>query len=104
MSKFALIAAMVFVMGAPSATAQEKMTVDMAKVTCRELTGANHDQFVTFIYWMGGYYNATLRSTVVDLSGYVRAAKKVKAFCQENPNATVMSSAESALGIKFPRR
>jgi acid stress chaperone HdeB len=103
-SKFALIVAMVFVMGAPSAIAQEKMTVDMAKITCGELTEANYDEFVTFIYWMGGYYSATLRSTVVDLSGYVRAAKKVKAFCQKNPSATVMSSAERALGIKMPRR
>jgi acid stress chaperone HdeB len=93
-----------FMMGATSATAQKKMTVDMAKVTCNELTGANYDEFVTFIYWMGGYYNATIRSTVVDLSGYVRAAKKVKAFCQKNPNATVMSSAERVLGIKMPRR
>ena len=103
-SRFALIFAIVFVMSAPSATAQEKMTVDMAKVTCSELTEANYDEFVTLIYWMGGYYNGTLRSTVVDLSGYVRAAKKVKAFCQKNPSATVMSSAERVLGIKIPRR
>jgi hypothetical protein len=80
------------------------MTVDMAKVTCRELTEANYDEFVTFIYWMGGYYNATLHSTVVNLSGHMRAAKKVKAFCQKNPSATVMSSAERALGIKIPQQ
>jgi acid stress chaperone HdeB len=103
-SGFALIVAILFVMVAPCATAQEKMTVDMAKVTCRELTEANYDEFVTFIYWMGGYYNGTLHSTVVNLSGYVRAAKKVKTFCQKNPSATVMSSAERALGIKIPRQ
>jgi hypothetical protein len=64
-----LIVAILFVMVAPCATAQEKMTADMAKVTCRELTEANYDEFVTFIYWVGGYYNATLHSTVVNLSG-----------------------------------
>jgi hypothetical protein len=103
-SRVALIVAIVFAMGVPSATAHEKITVDMAKVTCGELTEANYDEFVAFVYWMGGYYNATLRNTVVDLRGYVRAAKKVKAFCQKNPSATVMSSAERVLGIKMPRR
>lgn len=104
MSRFALIVATVFMISAPSATAQEKMKVDMAKVTCGELTEADHEEFVSLIYWIGGYYNGTRRNTVVDLNSYVRAAKKVKAFCQKNPSATVMSSAEHTLGIKMPRR
>jgi hypothetical protein len=72
-------------MSALYATAREKMAVDMAKVTCGELTEANYEEFLTFVYWMGGYYNGTRRHTVVYLNRYLRAAKKVKAFCQKNP-------------------
>jgi hypothetical protein len=97
MSWFALIVATVLMMSAPSGTAREKMTVDMAKVTCGELTEANYEEFVSFIYWIGGYYNGTLRNTIVDLNAYVRAARKLKAFCQKNPSTTVMSSAERVL-------
>jgi acid stress chaperone HdeB len=53
--------------------------------------------------WMSGYYNSSVRNTVVDLDQYARAAKAVKDFCQRNTRATVMSAAERALGIKMPR-
>ena len=91
-------------MSAPGATAQEKMTVNMAKVTCGELAKAHFEDFVGITMWMSGYYNATLRNTVVDLTEYARAAARVKAYCQKNPSATAMSSAERVLGIKMPRQ
>ena len=53
--------------------------------------------------WLSGYYNASVRNTVVDLAEYARAASKVKTFCQTNPRATVMAAAERTLGIKMPR-
>jgi hypothetical protein len=104
MSRLVLIVAIMLVMGAPHTTAREGLTVDMAKVTCNELTGAGYEDFVNFIYWIGGYYNGTRRSTVVNLREYVRAAKEVKAFCKKNPSATVMPSVERVLGIEMPRR
>ena len=53
--------------------------------------------------WMSGYYNASVRSTVIDLYEFARAAKAVKDYCATSPRATVMSAAERALGIKMPR-
>ena len=44
--------------------------------------------------WLSGYYNSSVRNTVIDLDEFAGAAKKVKDFCQTNPRATVMSASE----------
>jgi acid stress chaperone HdeB len=86
-----------------SAVAEDKMVVDMSKLTCSELTKLGFQDFAGVTMWMSGYYNSSVRNTVVDLDQYARAAKAVKDFCQRNTRATVMSAAERALGIKMPR-
>jgi hypothetical protein len=53
--------------------------------------------------WLSGYYNASVRNTVIDLYQFAQAAKTVKDYCATAPRATVMSGAERALGIKMPR-
>jgi acid stress chaperone HdeB len=89
-------------MPAPS-MAEEKMVVDMSKLTCRELNKLGFQDFAGVTMWLSGYYNASIHNTVVDLEEYARAAKTVKDFCQGKPNATVLSAAERALGIQMPR-
>jgi hypothetical protein len=86
-----------------AATAEDKMVVDMGKLTCRELTKLGFQDFAGITMWLSGYYNATVHSTVVDLNEFAQAAKTVKDFCQTSPQLTVMSAAERALGIKMPR-
>ena len=85
------------------AAAEEKMVVDMSKMTCAELTKLGFQDFAGITMWMSGYYNASVRSTVIDLYEFARAAKAVKDYCATSPRATVMSAAERALGIKMPR-
>lgn len=103
MSKFALVIAAVLAVSATSAQAQEKMIVDMKKLSCAKLTELGFQDFAGVTMWLSGYYNASVRSTVVDLADFARAASQVKSFCQTNPRATVMSAAERTLGIKIPR-
>jgi hypothetical protein len=86
-----------------SARAQEKMVVDMKKLSCAQLTKLGFQDFAGVTMWLSGYYNASVRNTVVDLAEFARAASKVKTFCQTNPRATVMAAAERTLGIKLPR-
>lgn len=88
--------------GAPAA-ADEKMVVDMNKMTCAELTKLGFQDFAGITLWMSGYYNASIRSTVIDLYEFAHAAKTVKDYCATSPRATMMSAAERALGIKMPR-
>ena len=94
--------AMLLALGGP-AVAEDRMVVDMSKMTCRELTKLGFDDFAGITMWLSGYYNASVRNTVVDLYQFAAAAKSVKDFCQTSPQSTVMSAAERALGIKMPR-
>jgi acid stress chaperone HdeB len=88
---------------AAPAAAEDKMVVDMSKMTCAELTKLGFQGFAGITMWMSGYYNASVRSTVIDLYEFAQAAKTVKDYCATSPRATVMSAAEKALGIKMPR-
>jgi acid stress chaperone HdeB len=86
------------------AAAEDKMVVDMSKMTCSELTRLGFQDFAGITMWLSGYYNASVRNTVIDLDQFAQAAKTVKDFCQTSPQSTVMSAAERALGIKMPRK
>ena len=79
------------------------MVVDMSKMTCSELTKLGFQDFAGITMWLSGYYNASVRNTVIDLYQFAQAAKTVKDYCATAPRATVMSGAERALGIKMPR-
>jgi acid stress chaperone HdeB len=103
MSKFAFIIAAMLAVGSMSARAEEKMIVDMKKMTCGQLTKLGFQDFAGLTMWLSGYYNSSIRNTVVDLAQYAQAATNVKNFCQTNARATVLSAAERVLGIKMPR-
>jgi hypothetical protein len=103
MKRFALMVAAMLSVSSLSARAEEKMTVDMSKLTCSQLTKLGFQDFAGLTMWLSGYYNASVRNTVIDLDQFAQAAKTVKDFCQTSPRATVMSAAEHALGIKMPR-
>lgn len=85
------------------AAAEDKMVVDMSRMTCRELTKLGFQDFSGITMWLSGYYNASVRNTVIDLYQFAQAAKSVKDFCQTSPQSTVLSATERALGIKMPR-
>lgn len=85
------------------AAAEDKMVVDMSKLTCGELIKLGFQDFAGVTMWLSGYYNASVRSTVIDLYESAHAAKKVKDYCERSPRAAVMSAAEQTLGIKMPR-
>ena len=88
---------------ASAARAEDKMVVDMSRLTCTELTRLGFQDFAGITMWLSGYYNAGVRNTVIDLDQFAQAAKTVKDYCATTPRATVMSAAERALGIKMPR-
>jgi acid stress chaperone HdeB len=102
MSRYIIALAVLLSLAAPAA-AEDKMVVDMSKMTCAELTKLGFQDFAGITMWMSGYYNASVRSTVIDLYEFAQAAKNVKDYCATSPRATVMSAAEKALGIKMPR-
>ena len=103
MSKFAFIIAAMLSVSSVSAFAEEKMVVDMRKLSCSQLTKLGFQDFAGVTMWLSGYYNSSIRNTVIDLEQFARAATKVKEFCQTNPRTTVLAATERALGIRMPR-
>ena len=103
MSKLIVATLAALLLAQSQAAAEEKMVVDMSKTTCAELTKLGFQDFAGITMWLSGYYNASVRNTVIDLYQFAQAAKTVKDYCATNPRATVMSGAERALGIKMPR-
>src|SRR5215510_14284623 len=103
MSKLIVVTLAAMLLAQSQATAEDNMVVDMSKMTCAELTRLGFQDFAGITMWMSGYYNASVRNTVIDLDRFAQAAKTVKDHCATSPRATVMSAAERALGIKMPR-
>jgi len=103
MSRFVFVIAAMLSVSPVSGGAEEKMVVDMGKLTCSQLTKLGFQDFAGVTMWLSGYYNSSIRNTVIDLAQFARAATKVKNYCQTNARATVLSAAERALGIRMPR-
>ena len=72
--------AIVVSLAAPAA-AEDKMVVDMSKLTCGELTKLGFQDFAGVTMWLSGYYNASVRNTTIDLDQFALAAKTVKDYC-----------------------
>jgi hypothetical protein len=102
MRKLLVGTVILLLLGKPAA-AEDKMVVDMSKMTCRELTKLGFQDFSGITMWLSGYYNASVRNTVIDLYQFAQAAKTVKNFCETSPQSAIMSATERALGIKMPR-
>ena len=91
-----MVAALVLVL-APCSVARSQVTIDVAKITC--------DQFVLFkvtdprniAIWLSGYHGKR-DTTLVDTQLLTATADKVKSFCLQKPQATVMQAVESVVG------
>jgi len=82
---------------APAARAQ--VTIDVSKITCKEFLYDTITVPDNIAYWLSGYYNGKRGNTVFDvnvLKGYVT---KVQDYCLRHQDITVMTAAETLLGV-----
>ena len=92
-----MVAALVLAL-APCSVAQSQVTIDVAKITC--------DQYILFkvtdprniAIWMSGYYHGKRDNTLVDTQLLTATADKIKSFCLQKPQATVMQAVETVIG------
>ncbi|MEA2997893.1 MAG: hypothetical protein QOG74_3442 [Alphaproteobacteria bacterium] len=92
-----MVAALVLVL-APCSVARSQVTIDVAKITC--------DQYILFkvtdprniAIWISGYYHGKRDNTLVDTQQLAAYADKVKSFCLQKPQATVMQAVETVIG------
>jgi len=87
------IAAVALVSWASSAAAETK--VDMATVSCGDLSSMQLEEFVVIGAWMSGYHNGKRGNTAIDIKELAANSAKVAEFCKSNPTLTVMKAVET---------
>ena len=82
-----------------ASSAQAQVTIDVAKISCKQFTSfkvANPDQIAL---WISGYYNGKRGNTVIDVEKLRSNALDVKNYCYNHPDILVMEAVETVLGV-----
>ena len=79
------------------AAAEDKMVVDMSKMTCGELTKLGFQDFAGITMWLSGYYNGKRGNTVIDTQALAAENQKLRDFCITNPQMPVMQAIEKII-------
>jgi hypothetical protein len=96
---FVILAALLVLL--PASQARAQMTVDVAKITCRQyLFDRNVSPRAPMVAnWLSGYFNGQKNNTVVDLGAMAKNKDKVEDYCRLNQDVTLMEAAKTALGL-----
>jgi hypothetical protein len=81
-------------------SAHAQVTVDMAKITCNQLTLEKVTDPQNIALWLSGYYHAKRNTTLVDTQQLAANAQKIKQYCLYKPDVTVMQAVEAVLSPK----
>ena len=76
---------------------QAQTTIDVAKITCDQLTLLKVEPDYIAL-WLSGYYNGKRNNTVIDVEQFKELATKVKRDCLYNNRGTVMETVERLAG------
>ena len=85
-------------MVAPPSHAQ--VSLDVSKITCEQFILWKITDPDKIVIWLSGYHHAKLGNTIVDLKGLEEDASKLRDYCRNNFNATVMQGVETLLGAR----
>jgi hypothetical protein len=80
-----------------SLVCRAQTTIDVAKITCEQLTLMKVADPDHIALWLSGYFSAKLNKTTVDVERLKEHAKEVKTYCLYNNKGTVMQAVESLL-------
>jgi acid stress chaperone HdeB len=85
-------------LGSPAAQAQ--MTMDVAKITCRQFLIGKVASPKSVANWLSGYYNGKRGNTVIEIGEMERHVHKLEAYCRKHHDMAVMEAAKAALNIE----
>ena len=94
-----LLAVSILVFGV--STAQAQVTVDVAKITCRQfLLGHVGGSTRSVANWLSGYYNGKRGNTVIEAGSMQKNVRDLERYCRKNHEMPVMDAAKNALGTE----
>jgi hypothetical protein len=77
-----------------------QVTIDVARITCDQFTLYKVTDPQNIAIWLSGYYHGQRNDTTVDTQELATYQRKVKDYCNLNPQVTVMQAVESMLKPK----
>ncbi len=96
LARTALIAAALML---PTATANA-VVLDLYTMTCKQFVESDKDTISMMLTWLDGWYKGDSDEAKIDTEVFVENAKKIGAYCGENPTISIVNAAEKVLGEK----
>jgi hypothetical protein len=82
-------------------SAQAQMTVDVAKITCRQfLLGQVGGSTRSVANWLSGYYNGKRGNTVIESGSMQKNLHDLERYCRKHHEMPVMDAAKNTLGAE----
>lgn len=85
-------------LGTSAANAQ--MTVDVSKISCKQLITYEVTDARSISIWLSGYFNAQENNTVLDVARFRSRSNALKDFCMSHFDMPVMEAAKAVLAGK----
>ena len=86
--------------GVQGSAARAQMTVDFAKVTCKQFVASKFARPKSIAYWLSGYYNGKNSNTSVDIREMEQNVHKLETYCRKNHEMVVMDAAKNVLNVE----
>ena len=74
-----------------------QVTIDVAKVSCSQFALYKVASPDTLAIWLHGYYSGKRGTTVVDVESLKANMKKLRDYCVQNPDVTLVEAVEEIL-------
>jgi acid stress chaperone HdeB len=74
---------------AASQLSMAQISVDMNQITCAHWLGYNSKDRDFVRFWLGGYYNAAAKSSVLKYDRFQKNTKRITAYCKKNKSKTL---------------
>jgi len=98
MTRVKLLLVTLILMLGPASDSRSQVTVDVAKITCDQMLLFRVTDPDNIAMWLSGYYHAKQGTTVVDVEQMKVVVEKVKGFCLQKPDMTVMKAVDAVAG------
>ena len=95
-----LLALPIAFFGVQGSAARAQMTVDFAKVTCKQFVASKFARPKSIAYWLSGYYNGKNSNTSVDIREMEQNVHKLETYCRRNYEMPVMDAAKNVLNVE----
>ena len=77
---------------------QAQVTLDVSKITCEQYYLAKVVHPNTVAIWLSGFHNGKRNNTVLDVERVKASAYKIRSYCRDNFQTTMMEAVEKVLG------